>query len=251
MSTDREFRPEAETGGEGEGIGRPGDEDVEQYPAEGSGDYAEGSESDVEDSDEDVEDSDEDVEDSDEDDDGDRRSEQDQWRRFGWVALAITTTGVAWALVLATILINRSGDRTAELISLFEEGQQERTAALGQIPQSQEQRQAALESQLAQTRAFQADARAARASQAKDEAAARQALADSAMAQARARQADAQAALAQAQANRANAAQPSLSISLERQQIELQEQLKKALNDLRAAIEELRPGRPAALVDGF
>ena len=84
------------------------------------------------------------------------RSEQDHWRRFGWVALAILTTGVAWALVLATILIDRSGDRTAELIALVEEGQQQRESALGQIPQSQKERRAALEAQRQQTRTLQA-----------------------------------------------------------------------------------------------
>ena len=176
------------------------------------------------------------------------------------------TAGVAWALVLSTILINRSGDRTAELISLVEEGQQTRESALGQIPQSQEERRAALEAQRQQTRSFQAEAGAARASQAKEEAAARQALAGIALAQARSRQADAEAILAQAQAGRPSFETPSLtieppsrSISLERQQIDLQKrlntaiedlrkQLNAAIEDLREAIEDIRPGRPAALI---
>ena len=173
-----------------------------------------------------------------------RRSEQAQWRWFGWVALIILTTGVAWALILATHLVNSSGDRTAALIEELEEGQQNREAALGQVPQSQKERRALIESQRAETRRIQAEAQAARASQAKDEAAARQALAGIGLAQARARQADAQAILAQAQANRANAEQPSLSISLERQQIDLQNRLSQAIEDLRDALQDLRPGRP-------
>ena len=108
-----------------------------------------------------AEDSDEDVEGSGEDDEGDQgseRSEQDQWRRFGWVVFGHPHyRRCRGPGRMPIILINRSRDRTAELISLFEEGQQQRTAALGQIPQSQEPRQAALESQSAQTRAFQAD----------------------------------------------------------------------------------------------
>ena len=91
------------------------------------------------------------------------RSEQDRWRRFGWVALIILTAGVAWALILSTILINRSGDRTAEVISLFEESQDVRNEALRQIPKNQEERRAALEAQRQQTRTLQAEAQAARA----------------------------------------------------------------------------------------
>ena len=52
--------------------------------------------------------------------DGDVRSEQDKWRRWAWAALVVLVIGVAWALALSTILLNRSGDNTAELIALFE-----------------------------------------------------------------------------------------------------------------------------------
>ena len=95
--------------------------------------------------------------------DEDERSEQDRWRRFGWVALIILTVGVAWALILSTILINRSGDHTAELLSLYEESQDARDQALRQIPKNQEERRAALEAQRQRTRTLQAEAQASRA----------------------------------------------------------------------------------------
>ena len=251
MSGDREWPTEGEA--EDDELEGSADEGLEPYPDPDSGaDPAPGSDS-----------------------QGDK-SEQDQWRRFGWVALIILTIGVAWALTLGTILIDRSGNRTAELISLFEQSQDLRKNALRQIPKSQKERRAAIEAQRQQTRTLQAEAQAARASQAKGEAAARQALAGSGLAGARARQADAEAALAQAQANRASTQRPSLDrqldlqrqvvserqldlarqvvadrqaaadrqVTLEREQTELLKEIKSAIRGLREAIKDLRPGPP-------
>ena len=267
MSADREGQPEDETGGEGVDRGEQDgvdegeeversayeddEEDVEPYSADGgvtpapeSGRLGRQS--------------------------GRRsvRSEQGPWRRFAWVALIILTAGVAWALILSTILINRSGDRTAELISLFEAGQQQRGGAVGQIPQNQAARRAALEAQLQQTRTLRAEAGAAKAKQAADQAAARQAIASAGLAGARSRQADAEAGLAETLTNRASIEPPSRerpaltppsltldpsltfdpsvnverpSLDLERKQLELLKKLQTAIQELRQAIEDLRP----------
>ena len=83
-----------------------------------------------------------------------RRSEQDKWRRWAWAALVVLVVGVAWALTLSTILLNRSGDNTAELISLFEQSQERRQAALEQSSQSEEARRAALDTTIAESRTF-------------------------------------------------------------------------------------------------
>ena len=84
MSADREWLPDGES--EDEEAGGSAYEDDEPYPAEDAGDDpASGRDAKGE------------------------RSEQDRWRRFGWVALIILTTGVAWALILSSILVNRSG----------------------------------------------------------------------------------------------------------------------------------------------
>ena len=118
------------------------------------------------------------------------RSEQHNWRRWAWWALIIATVGGGWVLVLATIFVVRSGDRTAELISLFEEGQQQRQAASGGVQQSQEERQAALKTQQQQSQTFRAQELAALAEQAQSNAEARRALADAALAASRVDQAD-------------------------------------------------------------
>ena len=122
------------------------------------------------------------------------RSEQHNWRRWAWWALIIATVGGGWVLVLATIFVVRSGDRTAELISLFEEGQQQRQAASGGVQQSQEERQAALKTQQQQSQTFRAQELAALAEQAQSNAEARRALADAALAASRVDQADSEVA---------------------------------------------------------
>ena len=61
------------------------------------------------------------------------RTEHDKWRRWAWAALVFSVLGVVWALTLYTILLNRSGDNTAELIALFEESQERRDALARQI----------------------------------------------------------------------------------------------------------------------
>ena len=141
----------------------------------------------------------------------DGRSEHDKWRRWAWAALVVLVIGVAWALTLSTILLNRSGDNTAELISLFEESQERREAALRQSSQSEEARRAALDTTIAESRTFRAQAQAARASQAERNASARRALAQGALAGARTNQANTEAALAQARADRASREAPSPS----------------------------------------
>ena len=169
------------------------------------------------------------------------RNEQHMWRRWAWWALIIATVGGGWVLVLATIFIARSGDRTAELIALFEAGQQQREAASGGAQESQEERQAALKTQQQQSQTFRAQELAALADQAKSNAEARLALANAALAESRidqadaeARQADAEAALAQVQAEKANrqpAAQPAAGSDRQLQA--------DALGTLAAAIEAL------------
>ena len=228
MSADREWRPESETGGEG--VERPGYEAGGAVSGRGLGGGLEGTEEAAR---------------IRRPRGGSERSEQDQWRRFGWVALVILTTGVAWALVLSTILINRSGDRTAELISLFEEGQQQRGGALGQVPQSQEERQAALESQLA------ADADVpgrgggcpGESGQGTKRPPARPWPAPAWPRPAPGRQMRRRPWPRRRRTGRMPSSRPC-PISLEREQIDLQKKLKTAIEELREAIEDLRPGRP-------
>ena len=167
------------------------------------------------------------------------RSEQHRWRRWAWWALIIATVGGGWVLVLATIFIARSGDRTAELISLFEAGQQQREAASGGAQESQEERQAALKAQQQQSQTFRAQELAALADQAKSNAEARLALANAALAESRIDQADAEAALAQVQAevqarkaDQQPAAKPATGSDRQLQA--------DALGTLAAAIEALR-----------
>ena len=66
------------------------------------------------------------------------RTEHDKWRRWAWAALVFSILGVIWGLTLSTILLNRSGDNTAELISLFEESQERRDALARQSAQNQD-----------------------------------------------------------------------------------------------------------------
>ena len=168
----------------------------------------------------------------------DGRSEHDKWRRWAWAALVVLVIGVAWALTLSTILLNRSGDNTAELIALFEESQERRETALRQTSQNQEARRAALDATQAESQNFRAQGQAALASQAESNASARRALAQEALAGARINQADKQAALAEAQANRANRQAPSpsdMQRSLERT-LDLQRALDRNL-DLQRTLE--------------
>ena len=118
------------------------------------------------------------------------RTEHDKWRRWAWAALVFSILGVIWGLTLSTILLNRSGDNTAELISLFEESQERRDALARQTAQNQAEKQAALKATQAESQAYRARSQAARASEAESNASARRALAEATLAGARTRQAD-------------------------------------------------------------
>ena len=171
------------------------------------------------------------------------QNEQDKWRRLALTALIIVTVGGGWALVLVTILVDRSGDRTAELISLFEAGQQQRQGALGGVQQSQKERQAALETQQQQSQMLRAQELAALADQARGNAETRQALANAALATSRARQAEAEAALAQAQSEETQARtvdrRTPAQVPTGQRRAEAQATLTAAIEALRAAIEQL------------
>ncbi len=134
-----------------------------------------------------------------------RRSDQGKWRSWAWWALIITTIGVGWALVLATVFVVRNGDRTADLIALVEEGQQQREAASGEIQQSQEERQAALKSERQQAQTFRAQELAALADQAESNAQTRQAFVEAALAESRIDQADSESRKADAETGLAEA----------------------------------------------
>lgn len=162
-----------------------------------------------------------------------KRSEQHNWRRWAWWALIITTVGVGWALVLATIFVVRSGDRTAELISLFESGQQGRQVTAGDAQQNSKERQAALEAQRQETQTSHAQELAALADQSQSNAEARLALANAAFAESRIAQAD-------SEANKANA-----EAALAQRQTDVKDTREgrgqgSALATLSAAIEALR-----------
>ena len=116
-------------------------------------------------------------------DDGEQRTDQDRWRRVAWVTVISLILGVAWALTLSTILLNRSGDRTAELISLFESGQEERTATLARLPESQAERRATIEGLQEQSQLFKAQTLSAFADQSESNAGSRQAIASAALAE--------------------------------------------------------------------
>ena len=170
-------------------------------------------------------------------------SEQHRWRRLAFVALIIATVGVGWALILGTIFIARSGDRTAELLALFESGQEQREAAFGGLQPSQEERQAALEAQQAQSQMFRAKELAALADESQSNADERLALANAALAGSRANEADSGAALAQAQAaaeaQRAEREAAGRGQGTEaRRRAEAQEALTAAIEALQAAIEQ-------------
>ena len=92
-----------------------------------------------------------------------QHTDQDRWRRVASVAVISLIVGVGWALTLSTILLSRSGDRTAELISLFESGQEAREAgqeareaALARLPESQAERRATIEGLQEQSQLFKA-----------------------------------------------------------------------------------------------
>ena len=177
----------------------------------------------------------------------DGRSEHDKWRRWAWAALVVLVIGVAWALTLSTILLNRSGDNTADLISLFEESQGRRETALRQTSQNQEARRATLDATQAESQNFRAQGRAALASQGESNASARRALAQGALAGARINQANKQAALAEAQANRANRQAPSpndMQRSLERT-VDLQTHARKEHRPAADSREKRRPAEDA------
>ena len=118
------------------------------------------------------------------------RTEQDKWRRWAWAALIVSVLGVAWALTLNTILLNRSGDNTAELIAMLEESQERRDALARQTAPNQAEKTAALKATQAESQAFRAQSQAARASVAESNASARRALAQAALAGARTQQAE-------------------------------------------------------------
>ena len=163
------------------------------------------------------------------------RTDQDRWRSWAWAALVVVVLGVAWALVLGTILLNRSGDNTAQLISLFEESQKRRDAIADQSAQNQDEKQAALKATQAESQAYRAQSQAARARVAESNASARRALAQTSLAGARTQQAE--------RADRAlpspNGAQRSLDRTIELQQrldknADLQRTLERNIDLLRA-----------------
>ncbi len=191
---------------------------------------------------------------------GGERSDQDKWRRFGWAALIILTIGVGWALILSTILINRSGDRTAELISLFEQGQQQRGAIPAEASQNQQTRRATLAAQREQAELYRTQQATERASAFQSNTQARQNIANTALADAQTRQANNLAALASIQAQTAqrqlDLPQPSLLLptdalspplptgqglsELLQTNAQLQQALLEAIDDLTKAIKKLR-----------
>ena len=196
------------------------------------------------------------------------RTEHDKWRRWAWAALVFSILGVIWGLTLSTILLNRSGDNTAELISLFEESQERRDALARQTAQNQDEKQAALKATQAESQAYRARSQAARASEAESNASARRALAEATLAGARTRQADRAPSPSDAQRSlertielqRALDRNADLQRTLERNidllrtlersidlqrtvdtTRDLQERLKEAIDALRQAISDLRP----------
>ena len=233
MSADREWPPDGETEGEevegsayGDAEPYPGD-DLRAAPAPGSGGQSDRKKP--------------------------ERSEQDRWRRFGWVALIILTAGVAWALILSTILINRSGDHTAQLLSLYADSQDARDQALRQIPKNQEERRAALEAQRQRTRTLQAAAEESRARAQASRAGIGRPSSGLQPALDRQLAFDRQLALnPQVAVNRQQALNRQLNrqlavnqqLLLNRQQTDLLKQFRAAMRALREAIKDLRP-RPS------
>ena len=194
------------------------------------------------------------------------RTEHDKWRRWAWAALVFSILGVIWGLTLSTILLNRSGDNTAELISLFEESQERRDALARQTAQNQDEKQAALKATQAESQSYRARSQAARASEAESNASARRALAEASLAGARTRQAERAPGDVQRSLERTIELQRALdrnadlqrtlernidllrtlerSIDLQRTvdtTRDLQERLKEAIDALRQAISDLRP----------
>ena len=198
------------------------------------------------------------------------RTEHDKWRRWAWAALVFSILGVIWGLTLSTILLNRSGDNTAELISLFEESQERRDALARQSAQNQAEKQAALKATQAESQAYRARSQAARASEAESNASARRALAEASLAGARARQAERDAGASPSDAQRSLDRTIELQRALDRNADlqrtlernidllrtlersidlqrtvdttrDLQERLKEAIDALRQAISDLRP----------
>lgn len=170
---------------------------------------------------------------------GDGPTQQDRWRRLGWVAVIAMILGVGWGLTLGTILIKQSGDHTSELISLFKSGQQSRQTFVQQIPQSQAERAAQLAAERSQAQMFKQQALTSITSQAQNNAQIRQALGFTALAGAQARQADAEASAAQAQGGAqdrlANAAVGQGNIEAQAQQ-----RLSHAIDSLQSQLGALR-----------
>ena len=171
---------------------------------------------------------------------GDEPTQQDRWRRLGWVAVIALILGVVWGLTLGTILIKQSGDHTSELISLFKSGQQSRQTFVEQIPQSHAERAAQLEADRSQAQMFKQQALAAITSQAENNAQIRQALGFTALASAQARQADAEASAAQVQGT----AQDRLANAAVGGNIQAQAPgtLSRAINSLQSELGALRDG---------
>ena len=210
-----------------------------------------------------------------------QRTDQDKWRRWAWAALVFSILGVVWALTLFTIVLNRSGDNTAELIALFQESQDRRDAVARQAAQNPEEKQAALRATQAESQAYRTQSQAARARVAESNASARRALAQATLAGARTQQAqrtdrtppdrttpspgDVQRSLDRtADLQRTLDKNADLQGTLERnidllrtlersidlqrtvdRTRELQTRLKEAIDTLRQALSDLRPSRPS------
>ncbi|MDO8208863.1 hypothetical protein [Conexibacter sp. CPCC 206217] len=87
------------------------------------------------------------------------------WGRVAYLALALLTVALAWALVLASILLSRSGGTVDELTAVLVDGQQQREQALTRANRAADAQLAAVRRQLAasqQTRLDAADAYAGR-----------------------------------------------------------------------------------------
>ena len=172
-----------------------------------------------------------------------QHTDQDRWRRVAWVAVISLIVGVGWALILSTILLSRSGDRTAELISLFESGQEAREAgqeareaALARLPESQAERRATIEGLQEQSQLFKAQELSAFAEQSESNANTRQAVANEALANAQRRQESVETLVLGALTAQAKAI-ASLQSSID----QMRTDLTQAINKLREAIKNLGP----------
>ena len=167
---------------------------------------------------------------------GKRRTDQDRWRRVAWIAVISAIIGVGWALTLSTILLSRSGDRTEELISLFESGQEAREAALARIPESGAERRATIEGLQEQSQLFKAQELSSFAEQSESNANAREAVANEALANAQRRQASVETLVLGALT-----AQAKAIADLQGSVDQLRTSLTQAIKKLQEAIKDLGP----------